>query len=88
MWTGDRRNFVTAAEGVDLLLGSLDSGISAAARALDAHHQGRMYERALAAKAAADARYNELCEAWHVLADRHERALDRIAHLERMLALK
>lgn len=88
MWTGDRRNFISATEGVDLMLGSLGSGVSAASRTLDAHHQGHLYERALAAKAAADARYEELCQAWHKLADRHERALDRIEQLERLLALK
>jgi hypothetical protein len=88
MWTGDRRNFISAADGVDLMLCSLGSGISAATRALDAHHLGHLYERALAAKAAADARYEELCRAWHILADRHERALDRIEQLERLLALK
>lgn len=87
MWTGDRRNFISAADGADLMLGSLGSGVSAASRALDAHHQGNLYERALAAKAAADARYEELCLAWHILADRHERALDRIEKLERLLAL-
>lgn len=88
MWTGDRHNFINAAESVDLMLGSLGSGFSAASRVLDAHHQGHLYERALAAKAAADARYNELCRAWHILADRHERALDRIEQLEGLLVLK
>lgn len=86
MWTGDRRNFISVTDGVDLMFGSLASGISAASRALDAHHQDHLYEHALAAKAAADARYEELCQAWHILADRHERALDRIEQLERLLA--
>ncbi len=88
MWTGDRRNFISATDGVDLMLGSFGSGVSAASRALDAHHQSHLYERALAAKAAAEARYDELCQAWHVLADRHEGALDRIEQLERLLALR
>lgn len=88
MWTGDRRNFISATDSVELILGGLGSGISAASRALGAHHQGHLYERALAAKAAADARYDELCQAWHILADRHERALDRIEQLERLLVLK
>lgn len=88
MWTGDRRNFISATDGVDLMLSGIGSGISAATRALDAHRQGHLYERALAAKAATDARYEELCQAWHILADRHERALDRIEQLERLLALK
>ncbi|WP_422012735.1 hypothetical protein [Roseateles sp.] len=88
MWTGDRRNFISAADGVDLMLGGLGSGISAASQALDAHQQGHLYERALAAKAAADARYEELCQAWNILADRHERALDRVEQLERLLGLR
>lgn len=86
MRLGDTRNPLTAIEGVDLFLSGFNNGLGAASAGLGEHRRGQMYERALAAKAAADARYDELCRAWHILANRHERALDRIDYLESLLA--
>jgi hypothetical protein len=86
MLVGDRRNFINAAEGVDLLVGGFHAGMAGASQAVASHQGSRMYDRAVAAKAASDARYNELCHAWHLLADQHDRALARIEQLERRLA--